>query len=170
MTIINPGNDLIAQTIRLYSTLMQAAETLHQLGPESGVKRTIILHLLYNGETSARKMAAAYPMPAGAGERVVKDLALAGAISLKPVSGDFVFALTDAGRELADRIVRTEAAVFQRSSVAMPLARLRETAAVLAAMTDVISQGVNAKPVADTSTEDVQLAGVAGRRRISGQR
>lgn len=170
MTIINPGNDLISQTIRLYSTLMQAAETLHQLGPGSGVKRTIILHLLYNGETPARKMAAAYPMPAGVGERAVKDLALAGAISLKPVAGDFIFSLTDAGRELADRIVRTEAAVFQRSSVAMPLARLRETASVLAAMTDVISQGVNATPVTDTTTDDAHLAGVAALGRISAQR
>jgi hypothetical protein len=170
MTIINPGNDLIAQTIRLYSTLMQAAETLHQLGPESGVKRTIILHLLYNGETLARKMAAAYPMPAGVGERVVKDLALAGAISLKPVSGDFVFALTDAGRELADRIVRTEAAVFQRSSVAMPLAKLRETASMLGAMTDVIAQGAASNPVAGMAADDAQQAGVAELRRISAQR
>jgi hypothetical protein len=170
MTIINPGNDLITQTIRLYSTLTKAAEALHQLGADSGVKRTIILHLLYNGETPARKMADAYPAPPGVGERAVKDLAKAGAISLHPACGDLVFDLTDAGRDLAERIVRTEAEIFQRSLVAMPLAWLRETAAALAAMTDLISQGVDSAHAARATPDGAQPTGVGELRRRSVQR
>ena len=131
MRLISPVSELIQQTIQLYLELLLTAEELHDLGGDSGIKRTILLHILQNGETPADNLRSLYPLPPQDGVRIVEDLIQKGWISRYTKQKTFYLSLTLPGSTFAERLMQAEAEFFRQSPVPLPLANLREAAATL---------------------------------------
>jgi hypothetical protein len=131
MKILSPVNDLIQQTIQLYLELVLTAEELHDLGGDSGIKRTILFHLLVNRETAVDDLASLYPLPPQDGLRIIDELIQNGWISRFAKQNKIFLSLTLPGSTFAERLMQREADFFRQSPVPLPLANLREAAATL---------------------------------------
>lgn len=131
MKLISPVNDLIQQTIQLYLELLQTADEIHDLGGDSGIKRTILLHLFQNRETLVDDFVAMFPLAPKDGVRIVEELIQKGYISRFSKQNRIYLSLTLPGSTFAEQLMHTEAEFFRQSPVPLPLANIREAAATL---------------------------------------
>ena len=131
MKLVSPVSELIQQTIRLYQEMSQTAQNLHGLGPDSGAKRTILLHLYMEGDVVAGELGRIYPIAADDGLRIVIELMKSGLILKRTERGQPVLAITLPGKAFAARMLQAEAEFFRQCPVPLPMSNIREAAATL---------------------------------------
>lgn len=153
MHTINPINDLIEQTIRLYQELALVADDLHGLGRDSGAKRTILLHLYREGEIPALALRELYEIAPEDGLRIIDELIREGHILRLQRQTNLTLLLTLPGKAFAEKILRTEADFFRQSPMSLPLANVREAAATLGAF-------LNAMKKARKETVEARVVGL----------
>lgn len=127
----NANLDLVQQTIRLFLELSSTAAELHNLGSDAGMKRTILLHLLHAGATTAEALNRQFPADPVHGESVIKDLMTRGLVMRTFVDQRPLLDLTLPGKKAAEGIGRIEADFFRQCGISMPANQVREASAVL---------------------------------------
>jgi hypothetical protein len=145
MKLISPVNDLIQQTIQLYLELLQTAEEIHDLGGDSGIKRTILLQLYQSREILVDDLVVMYPLPPQDGLRIVEDLIQKGYISRFSKHKSIYISLTLPGSNFAEQLMLSESEFFRHIPVPLPLANMREAAATLEVFLEAMRKAREAK-------------------------
>ncbi len=133
MKTLNPIEDLINKTARLYFDLCQIAEETYQMGPYSGAKRTILLYVNQRGTCFADEIYTVFPDPllAKDGAKIILDLAQSRYLTTEYQQGRPLLTLTDAGRAKVQEIVQREAKLVKDMPEELQVGELRRMAKTL---------------------------------------
>jgi|GEM_PF-7027307 len=129
MKTLNPIEDLITETARLYFELCQLAKITYEMGQFSGAKRTILLFLGQQGSVEAEDLAHEFPDPAQAqvGSKIIFELNQSGLVKIDLRQGHTFFSLTEAGQEKVQEIIKHESALIKQLPSDLTVAELRKT-------------------------------------------
>ncbi len=129
MKTLNPIEDLITETARLYFELCQLAKITYDMGQFSGAKRTILLFLGQQGSVQAEDLAHEFPDPAQAqvGSKIIFELQHSGLVKIDLRQGHTFLSLTEAGQEKVHEIIKHESALIKQLPSELTVAELRKT-------------------------------------------
>jgi DNA-binding MarR family transcriptional regulator len=132
MKSINLIGDLITEAAKLYFELCQLAESSFDMGPYSGAKRTILLHLAQKSSAQLSDLADEFKDPAQSviGTKIISEMAQSGLILLiktEAPQGYPHVSLTEAGQAKVREIIKYESSLAKHLHSELSLAELRKT-------------------------------------------
>ncbi len=154
MKTLNPVEDLITETARLYFELCQLAKITYDMGQFSGAKRTILLFLGQQGSVRADDLAHEFPDPAQAqvGSKIVSELQQSGLIKIDLRQGHPYLSLTQTGQEKVHEIIKYESALIKQLPSELTVAELRKTVKTMESFRESM-EDLRARKVSPHSTE-----------------
>jgi len=142
MKTLNPVEDLITRTAKLYFELCQLAEAQYQMGPHSGAKRTILLYLNQKGPVVAEDLWEQFPDPSlrGRGAQLIMEMVQSRWISTEHQRGQALLMLTDHGRAKVEDIIKREAQLAAELPPELNMGELRRAMKTLEQFQDTVMQ------------------------------
>jgi hypothetical protein len=128
MKTLNPIEDIMTKTAKLYFEICQLAELTYQLGPFSGAKRTILLFIHQRGPVFVDDLAREFsdPTQSDGGAQLIKDLAQSRLLSTNTLQGRLQLRLTEAGQSKVSEIKKREASMAAQMPAELNVAEIRK--------------------------------------------
>ena len=148
MKTLNPVEDLITKTAKLYFELCQLADAQYQMGTHSGAKRTILLYLNQKGPVVAEDLWEAFPDPTlkDQGPRLILDMVENRWLVTDHQRGRAMLMLTQHGRAKVEEIIQREARLASELPSELNMGDLRRAIKTLEMFQETIEQVRDQKP------------------------
>ncbi len=148
MKTLNPVEDLITKTAKLYFELCQLADAQYQMGSHSGAKRTILLYLNQKGPVVAEDLWEQFPDPTlqDLGPKLIMDMVENRWLSTERQKGRAVLMLTEHGRSKVEEIIKREALLATELPSDLNIGELRRAIKTLELFQETIEQIRETRP------------------------
>jgi hypothetical protein len=148
MKTLNPVEDLITKTAKLYFELCQVAEAQYQMGPHSGAKRTILLYLNQRGSSLADELWDQFPDPSlrDLGPKIILEMVESRWISTERQRGRVVLLLTELGRAKVEQIIKREAMLASELPPELNIGELRRAIKTIETFQEAIHEIRDVRP------------------------